>query len=739
MDFGQGNIISFNYSSDRGVTWSPKITVGSASQFPMPVTLPNGNIILTYYTGNVVYRRSTDGGATWAAAQTISSISNPPCPPDNAGCSIWRMNPIPANSVNPLNGSMVVAWTDGRTGNARIYYSRSTNSGASWSAAAPLAPSGVAGTYQVEPWVASDEAGIFHAIWYDDRENPNTSVFNIYYSQSTDDGATWSNAVRITTATSDLRIGIPTSYAGAAGDYINVTASHGNVYAVWTDTRQGSGEDVYVVRGTYGGAGTPTATVTGTPPTATQTSTQPPATVTPTFSPTPCALGPIESFETGTLGVYTSTVPVCTPGGCGWSSVTTAAHTGSHSAFAPDVEDVSDQYLTTINPISVPPGVTLSFWQSYSTESTYDGGVLEFSTNGGSTWTDGGALITMHPYEGPISTCCSNPLSGRQAWNGDSGGFVETRAVLAGFAGQNLSIRFRLGTDAGLAATGWWIDDVAILTGTCGSVTPQPTATGTNTPTVAVTTGTPTSPPLVTNTATLSGVTGTPTSQATATSTGTPPTPLPTVTECPISFSDVPVGSTFYTWIKCLACRGIINGYPDGTFRPNNNVTRGQLSKIVSNSAGFSDPATQMFEDVPPGSTFFDYIGRLASRGYISGYPCGGPGEPCVPPGNLPYFRPNTNATRGQISKIVSNAAGFIEPVSGQTFEDVPPGSTFYDFIERLASRDVMSGYPCGSTGEPCIPPENRPYFRPNNNATRGQTSKIVANTFFPACTTPAR
>jgi hypothetical protein len=200
------------------------------------------------------------------------------------------------------------------------------------------------------------------------------------------------------------------------------------------------------------------------------------------------------------------------------------------------------------------------------------------------------------------------------------------------------------------------------------------------------------------------------------------------------------VGSTFYEFIRCLACRGIINGYPDGTFKPNNNVTRGQLSKIVSNSAGFSDPATQMFEDVPVGSTFFDFVGRLASRGYISGYPCGGPGEPCNPPGNLPYFRPNANATRGQISKIVSNAAGFIEPVSGQTFEDVPPGSTFYEFIERLASRGVMSGYPCGSVPtEPCVPPENRPYFRPNNNATRGQTSKIVANTFFPACVTPSR
>jgi hypothetical protein len=203
---------------------------------------------------------------------------------------------------------------------------------------------------------------------------------------------------------------------------------------------------------------------------------------------------------------------------------------------------------------------------------------------------------------------------------------------------------------------------------------------------------------------------------------------------------DVPPGSTFYPYVRCLACLGIVNGYPDNTFRPNNNVTRGQLAKIVSNSAGFSDPQpTQMFQDVPVSSTFQVYVGRLASRGYISGYPCGGPGEPCVPPGSLPYFRPNHIATRGQIAKIDSNAAGFSDPPVGQSFEDVPPGSTFYTYTQRLTSRSIMQGYPCGSTGEPCVHPTDRPYFRPFNNATRGQTSKIVANTFFPDCQPASR
>jgi len=204
-----------------------------------------------------------------------------------------------------------------------------------------------------------------------------------------------------------------------------------------------------------------------------------------------------------------------------------------------------------------------------------------------------------------------------------------------------------------------------------------------------------------------------------------------------LMFTDILPGSTFFSNITCLACRGIVSGFSDGTFKPNNQVTRGQLSKIVSNAAGFSDPQpNQMFQDVPVGSTFQVYVGRLASRGYINGYPCGGAGEPCQP-GNLPYFRPNNNATRGQISKIDANAAGFSDPPSGQQFEDVAVGSAFYTFTYRLVSRGVMSGYPCGGAGEPCVPPANLPYFRPNNNATRGQTSKIVANTFFPDCQGP--
>jgi hypothetical protein len=218
-----------------------------------------------------------------------------------------------------------------------------------------------------------------------------------------------------------------------------------------------------------------------------------------------------------------------------------------------------------------------------------------------------------------------------------------------------------------------------------------------------------------------------------------------------VQFADVPPGSTFYAFVQCLACRGIVGGYPCGGpgepcpgpyYRPNNNVTRGQVSKIVAEAAGFSEPVPstqQTFADVPNSSTFWRWIERLSGRGIIGGYPCGGPFEPCVGPTNRPYFRPNNPVTRGQLAKMVSGAAGWTETPTGQTFEDVPPGSPFYGEVERIAGRGIVGDYPCGGVSEPCVPPTGRPYFRPNNAATRGQMSKIAAAAFFPGCAAARR
>jgi len=227
--------------------------------------------------------------------------------------------------------------------------------------------------------------------------------------------------------------------------------------------------------------------------------------------------------------------------------------------------------------------------------------------------------------------------------------------------------------------------------------------------------------------------TPTATGAASATSTATP-------RACTANFPDNRPGDTFYEYIQCLFCRGIVSGFSDGRFHAERNITRGQISKMVSNAAGFrEDPGPQIYSDVPPGSAYYPFINRLTRRGIMSGYPCPQRpegGEECTPE-NPGLFKPGENATRGQLAKIVSNAAGFNEAVSGQFYTDVPPTgerSVFYEWIMRLTNRGVMSGYACGTRpDEPCDS-QNRPYFRWAEQVTRGQASKIVANTFFPNC-----
>ncbi|HEY0071535.1 MAG TPA: S-layer homology domain-containing protein, partial [Chloroflexia bacterium] len=124
------------------------------------------------------------------------------------------------------------------------------------------------------------------------------------------------------------------------------------------------------------------------------------------------------------------------------------------------------------------------------------------------------------------------------------------------------------------------------------------------------------------------------------------------------------------------------------------------------------------FEDVAPASPFYPFVHCLACRQVMNGYPCGSTGEPC--PGT--YFRPNAPNTRGQLAKIVSISAGFNEDPGGQIYSDVPPGTTHYEYINRLTRRGIVSGYPCPHTPEDECMPGYTTVFRPGDPVTRGQT-----------------
>ncbi len=199
-------------------------------------------------------------------------------------------------------------------------------------------------------------------------------------------------------------------------------------------------------------------------------------------------------------------------------------------------------------------------------------------------------------------------------------------------------------------------------------------------------------------------------------------------------FSDVLLTDEVHNAIYYLCSQGLINGYDDGTFRPNNSMTRGQFAKILSNAIAFSgETDLQIFQDVPKSNPFYIFINRLAERGFITSYQCGEANEPCVSPNNLPYFRPYAEVTRRTLAEYVSKSAGFIDSPTDQIFEDIPPNNASYAWIERLAKRNILLGYDCGTMQEePCKSPSNRPYFRPEQKASRGEIALVVARAFFP-------
>ncbi|HMS10400.1 MAG TPA: M36 family metallopeptidase, partial [Pyrinomonadaceae bacterium] len=112
------------------------------------------------------------------------------------------------------------------------------------------------------------------------------------------------------------------------------------------------------------------------------------------------------------------------------------------------------------------PSATVSFRNNYATEAGWDGGVLEISIAEGAFQdiiTAGGAFLE-NGYNGVLgANGVNNPLAGRNAWTGNSGGYVRSVVRLpAAAAGQSVRLRWRFGADNNTAVLGWFFDDVEI-------------------------------------------------------------------------------------------------------------------------------------------------------------------------------------------------------------------------------------------------------------------------------------
>src|ERR1043166_7288638 len=202
------------------------------------------------------------------------------------------------------------------------------------------------------------------------------------------------------------------------------------------------------------GTGTPTPTATGTPvPTPSPTATS-------TATATPCmAIGFSENFDGSTPPNLPSGWVAMNPQGPSPMWVTSSANpdTPPVDAVVDDPGQISDKLLDTVS-IAIPSAAQMTFRHVYDLESTYDGGVLEISINGGAfndVIAAGGSFV-MGGYSDTISTDFGSPIGGRLAWSGNSGGYITTNLNLPVTAiGQNIKLRFRMASDDSVSATGW--------------------------------------------------------------------------------------------------------------------------------------------------------------------------------------------------------------------------------------------------------------------------------------------
>ncbi|GEM_PF-1667567 len=155
--------------------------------------------------------------------------------------------------------------------------------------------------------------------------------------------------------------------------------------------------------------------------------------------------------------------------------------------------------------------------------------------------------------------------------------------------------------------------------------------------------------------------------------------------------------------IEFLMDKNIINGYKDGSYRPNNGITRAEFVKIINNVFGFSKKGDISFSDVKKADWFYEDIKIAVCAGYVSGYEDN-------------TLRPNNLITRQEAAKIISTVYDFIESNSVLNFKDEGQiDSWAKNYIIAVNSNGVMNGY-------------NDNTFRPTQNITRAEMAKIICN-----------
>ena len=180
----------------------------------------------------------------------------------------------------------------------------------------------------------------------------------------------------------------------------------------------------------------------------------------------------------------------------------------------------------------------------------------------------------------------------------------------------------------------------------------------------------------------------------------TPTTPTGTV------FSDVPPSFWGYSIITSMSTQGIIAGYPDGTFKPNADITRAEFATMLAKALGLNiTNTTTAFTDVAQGSWDYGPVNAAAAAGLVSGL------------GNN-QFGPYTLITREQMAVMVAKAMGAKAPVvNGTELNAFNDGSQVSSWAVTGMDEAVKAGIVIGMSAD---------HLAPQAHATRAQAAAMI-------------
>lgn len=172
------------------------------------------------------------------------------------------------------------------------------------------------------------------------------------------------------------------------------------------------------------------------------------------------------------------------------------------------------------------------------------------------------------------------------------------------------------------------------------------------------------------------------------------------------SFPDVQSNHWAIKEINYLSDKGIIKGTPDGSFKPSDDVTRGQMALMLDLSLKLEKPSSynHIFSDVAKGIYYYDSVHKLAHNNIVQR--------------ETNYF-PDRSLTRAEMAKVLVKTFDLKPTGADVNFPDVPSNHWGYNYVKILAQNNITTGLPDGT-------------FGPGIKVTREQFAAFLARVLEP-------